>query len=41
VVAAHVGDRGAARSAVEAQDAALAARIEVTTHTVAGLDRRL
>jgi hypothetical protein len=28
-------------SAIETQDAALAARIEVQTHTVADLDRRL
>ncbi len=41
LVAAHVGDRGAARSAIETQDAALAARIEVAAHTIADLDRRL
>src|SRR5260370_1330935 len=41
LVAAHVGERGAAQSAIEAQDAALAARIDVQTHAVADLDRRL
>jgi hypothetical protein len=41
LVAAHVGERGAATSAVETQDAALAARIDVQAHTVADLDRRL
>ncbi len=41
LAAAHVGERGAATSAIETQDAALAARIEVTSHTVADLDRRL
>jgi hypothetical protein len=41
LVAAHVGERGAATAAVETQDAALAARIEVAAHTVADLDRRL
>jgi hypothetical protein len=41
LVAAHVGARGAATSAIETQDAALAARIEVAAHTVADLDRRL
>jgi len=41
LVAAHVGDRGAAMSAIETQDAALAARIDVQAHTVADLDRRL
>jgi len=41
LVAAHVGDRCAAASAMKAQDAALAARIEVAAHTVADLDRRL
>jgi len=41
LVAAHVGERGAATSAIEMQDAALAARIEVQAHTVADLDRRL
>jgi hypothetical protein len=40
-VAAHVGERGAAQSAIETQDAALAARIDVQAHTVADLDRRL
>src|SRR5712675_2355100 len=41
LVAAHIGDRGAVQSAIEMQDAALAARIEVAAHTVADLDRRL
>jgi hypothetical protein len=41
LVAAHVGERGAATSALETQDAVLAARIEVAAHTVADLDRRL
>ncbi len=35
------GERGAAQSAIEAQDAALAAQIEVAAHSVADLDRRL
>jgi MarR family len=41
LVAAHVADRGAAQSAIQTQDAAIAARIEVQSHTVADLDRRL
>jgi hypothetical protein len=41
LVAAHMGERGAATSAIETQDAALAAKIEVTAHGVADLDRRL
>jgi hypothetical protein len=41
LVAAHVGDRGAATSAIETQDAALAAKIDVQAHKVADLDRRL
>jgi hypothetical protein len=41
LVAAHVGDRGAATSLVETQTATLAARIDVQAHTVADLDRRL
>ena len=41
LVAAHVGERGAATSAIETQDAALAARIEVAAHAVGDLDRRL
>jgi hypothetical protein len=41
LVAAHVGERGAATSAIETQDATLAARIDVQTHNVADLDRRL
>jgi hypothetical protein len=41
LVAAHVGERGAAASDVETRDAAIAARIEVASHSVADLDRRL
>ena len=41
LVAAHVGERDAVQSAIETQDAALAARIEVAAHAVADLDRRL
>jgi hypothetical protein len=41
LVAAHVGERGAATSAIETKDAVLAARIEVAVHNVADLDRRL
>jgi hypothetical protein len=41
LVAAHVGERGAAVAGLETQDTALAARIEVAAHTVADLDRRL
>jgi hypothetical protein len=41
LVAAHVGDRGAAAASIESQDAALAARIEVAACKVADLDRRL
>jgi hypothetical protein len=41
LVSAHVGLRGEATSATETKDAALAARIEVATHAVADLDRRL
>jgi hypothetical protein len=41
LVAAHVGERGAAQSAVETQDAALGARIEVATSRVADLDRQI
>jgi hypothetical protein len=41
LVAAHVGGRGAAQAAVETQDAALAAKIEVAAGKVADLDRRL
>jgi hypothetical protein len=41
LVAAHVGQRGEATSAVETQSATLAARIDVQTHVVADLDRRL
>lgn len=41
LVAAHVGDRVTATSAVETEAAALAARTEVQSQTVADLDRRL
>ena len=41
LVAAHVGERGAAVAGLETQDATLAARIEVAAHNVADLDRRL
>jgi hypothetical protein len=41
LVAAHVGERGAATSAVEVQDATLAATIEVAVGKVADLDRRI
>jgi hypothetical protein len=41
LVAAHIGERGAAVAGLESQDAALAARIEVAAHTVADFDRRL
>jgi hypothetical protein len=41
LVAAHVGERGPATSAIEMQDAALAVRVEVAAHAVADLDRRL
>jgi hypothetical protein len=41
LVAAHVGERGATTAAIETQDAALAARIELASHNVADLDRRL
>src|SRR5260370_19956346 len=41
LVAAHVGERNAATSVIETQDATLTARIEVAAHTVADLDRRL
>jgi hypothetical protein len=40
LVAAHIAERGAAASAIEIQDAALAARIELAAHAVADLDRR-
>jgi hypothetical protein len=36
-----VGERGAAQSAMETQEAALAARIDVQAHAVPDLDRRL
>jgi hypothetical protein len=41
LVAAHVGERGAATSLVETQTADLEAKISVQAHTVADLDRRL
>jgi hypothetical protein len=41
LVAAHVGERGAAASSIEAQDVALAASIELASHAVADLDRHL
>jgi hypothetical protein len=41
LVAAHIGERGAAQSAIESQNAALAARVDVQAHAVADLDRRL
>lgn len=41
LVAAHVGQRGEAATAIETQDADLAGRIEVQSHVVADLDRRL
>jgi hypothetical protein len=37
--AAHVGERGAVQSAIEAQNATLAPHIEVETYAVADLDR--
>jgi hypothetical protein len=41
LVAAHLGERGAAVARIETLDAVLVARIEVAAHTVADLDRRL
>jgi hypothetical protein len=41
LVAAHVGQRGEAASAIEAKDAALAGRIELAAHAVSDIDRRL
>jgi hypothetical protein len=41
LVAAHVGERGAATSDLEVKNAAFAAKIEVAAHNVADLDRRL
>jgi hypothetical protein len=41
LVSAHVGERGAATSAIETQDATLAAKIDVQAHKVTDLDRRL
>jgi hypothetical protein len=41
LVAAHVGERGMAAAGIEMHDAALAARIDVQSHTVEDLDRQL
>jgi hypothetical protein len=41
LVAAHVGERGAAASAIETQTATLDSRIAVQQHTVDDLDRRV
>jgi hypothetical protein len=41
LVSAHIGERGAVRSDIEARDAALAAKLESQIHIVADLDRRL
>jgi hypothetical protein len=41
LVAAHVGERGAATSRIEAQTADIEAKIDVQAHKVADLDRRL
>jgi hypothetical protein len=41
LVAAHVAERAAAAASIETQGAALAARIEVATHTVADIDARI
>jgi hypothetical protein len=41
LVAAHVGERGAAAALVESQDANIAARIEVAAAHVADLDRQI
>src|SRR6267143_4553200 len=41
LVSAHVGQRSQAATAVETEDAALAAKIDVQAHNVADLDRRL
>jgi len=41
LVAAHVGERGAATSAIETQNATLTARIDAQAHTVDDLDRRV
>jgi hypothetical protein len=41
LVAAHVGSRSQTATLIETQDAALSARIELVTHSVADLDRRL
>jgi hypothetical protein len=41
LVAAHVGERGAAGAAIETQDAEIAARIEVAAGKVADLDKQI
>jgi hypothetical protein len=41
LVSAHLGQRSQAATAVETEDAALAAKIDVQAHKVADLDRRL
>jgi hypothetical protein len=41
LIAVHVGERGAAVTGLERQDAAPAARIEVAAHNIADLDPRL
>src|SRR5258707_8515611 len=41
LVAAHVGERGAAMAGFEIRDAEIASRIEVATHAVADLDARV
>jgi hypothetical protein len=41
LVAAHVGERGSAAAAIETQDAALAAKIEVAAAQLADVERRL
>ena len=41
LVAAHVGERGAAQAHLETQTAGLDTRIEVAAHTVADLDGRV
>ncbi len=41
LVAAHIGERGAVQSDLEAKDAAIAAKIEVETNKIADLDRQM
>jgi hypothetical protein len=41
LVSAHIGDRGAAASHLEAQTAGLEAKIDIQAHKIADLDRRL